>query len=379
MFGMNYNPDGVDMDEEYGYDDGPRFHPIPKFNRNDRYGNAYGNYRGGYARGGMSRPPMRPMGPPMQSVPPLRWGPTPPVPPPPPTIKSTLEDKAIRFLARCGVSKDAVKNYPEQLLLMFAPDHCGLCSQDLDSFNTGKYKLHQDKFSFNMSYLIHLSYLFTARLHYLSKGHMKNQRKWLSKHFKGCVRPKEIPLKSRDLYCELCDIQITSKQHADSHYEGRPHRATVEGRKEPRNKALTLLNMQDRLAQLIRREKKFIKPNNEAAKAVGGKPKETKEIPPELCCNICKTTVTCSDQMTTHLNGKRHLAKEKQHILKMMKSGKVVEISENAQSAAKNAEEKEEKEVKGDAENDSKEKEDFDWGKGSESWEENTTKDASLD
>lgn len=30
--------------------------------------------------------------------------------------------------------------------------------------------------------------------------------------------------------------------------------------------------------------------------------------------------VTCSEQMTTHMNGKRHLNKEKHHILSMMKS-----------------------------------------------------------
>lgn len=29
--------------------------------------------------------------------------------------------------------------------------------------------------------------------------------------------------------------------------------------------------------------------------------------------------MTCSEQMTMHLNGKRHLSKEKSHILKMMK------------------------------------------------------------
>lgn len=32
-----------------------------------------------------------------------------------------------------------------------------------------------------------------------------------------------------------------------------------------------------------------------------------------------QTSVTCSEQMTMHLNGKKHLTKEKQHILKMMK------------------------------------------------------------
>lgn len=124
------------------------------------------------------------------------------------------------------------------------------------------------------------------------------------------------PLKSRELYCELCDVQLSSKVHAESHYSGKPHRAVVEGRRKPRNTLLNQENMRVRLQQLIRREKKHLKIKEPKEAAASSEPKV---IPPELYCNICKTSVTCSEQMTIHLNGRRHLSKEKQHILKTMR------------------------------------------------------------
>ncbi|XP_050360094.1 uncharacterized protein LOC126779930 [Nymphalis io] len=340
-------------------------------NRNDRYNNAYGDYSGGYGPPGGGygqnfRPPRYfgprgyfpiPNGPPPVFYqgpygPPGPHGPPGPQGPPgnfmwgrgfgpegPPIRRQPMDDKTIRYLLRCGVAKDQLKNLPRDLLQLMEPEYCGLCAQSFESFAV-------------------------SRTHYISKNHIKNQKKWLTQPTEiGFRRAKEIPLKARELYCELCDVHITSKTHSESHYAGKSHRSIVEGRKNPKNPFLLQQGMQGRVQQLIRREKKNLKPTTEEDEAVE---KDAKVVQPDLHCEICKTSVTCSEQMTMHLNGKRHLSKEKQHILKMMKGGgnaTQLQETQNEDAAVEeieNAEEEEEEENE----------ESYDWGKGEEKWEE---------
>ncbi|KAJ8734783.1 hypothetical protein PYW08_014033 [Mythimna loreyi] len=254
-----------------------------------------------------------------------------------PPIQQTHDN--VSFLLRCGVMHHALSGLPNVLLRLMNPESCGVCGQPFDNYDG-------------------------ARLHYNSKNHVKNVKKWVSQQAKvGAQRPKEIPVKARELYCELCDIHITSKSHADSHYEGRSHRAIVEGRKPPKNPFLLQKNMQIRVQKLIRRERRCLKPFEKPEPVE--KPKPDKLLTPELYCEICQTTVTCTEQMTMHLNGKKHLAKEKRHIMSMMNG----ETSQNADAqgaaaqdaAAQGAESQEEaNEPEGDT---------YDWGQGSGTWD----------
>ncbi|KAJ8734033.1 hypothetical protein PYW07_014584 [Mythimna separata] len=199
-----------------------------------------------------------------------------------------------KFLLQCGVLQQTLSEYPDALLRLMDPESCGVCAQEIINFDV-------------------------ARLHYSSKNHVKNVKKWLIQQDKVAPqsqRTKEMPFKARGLYCELCDIHITSKSHADTHYAGRPHRAVVLGRKPPKNPILLQKNMQRRVDKLIRREQRYIKPIEKPAEVE--KPKPDKNTAPELYCEICQTMVTCTEQMTMHLNGRKHLSKEKRHILNMM-------------------------------------------------------------
>ncbi|XP_059049537.1 uncharacterized protein LOC131844614 [Achroia grisella] len=351
----------------YGWDEGPdmmdnnfepgNFGPGRGFNngggnfRNNRhnYRNAYGNYRGGYGPGGGYGPPPL-FGPGPNFGPGPGMGPNPQFmwgrgfgPRGPPIRKFNVEDKTYRFLIRMGVPKDVLKNTPRDILHLMEPEYCGICTTKLESISV-------------------------SRMHYISKNHLRNQKKW-HKEQPDAYHRKEVPLKSRDLYCEICDVHITSKTHAESHYAGKPHRAIVDGRKLPKNAFLLQKGMEGRLEMLIRREKKFIKHEDVEAQQLQAV-QETKNIQPDLFCDICKTSVTCTEQMTMHLNGKRHLAKEKQHILKMMKGGTHGESVgeediEDLTKTSANYEEGAEQEESSENQQDS-----YDWGNGSGNWDE---------
>ncbi|CAB3237248.1 unnamed protein product [Arctia plantaginis] len=261
----------------------------------------------------------------------------------PPIQHPKKNSKPIAYLIRCGVPKERLNNLPKDFLRLITPEFCGVCSAVLESFHS-------------------------SRAHYASKGHFKKQNKWMAEHRNMMYQHpnNEAPLKSRDLYCELCDVQITSKVHADSHYDGKLHRAIVEGHKKPKNSSLLSKSMAGRVAQLIRRERKFIKTSYEIEKSEEELTRA--KIQSELYCNICATSVTCTEQMTMHLNGKKHLAREKNHILSMMKCD-----SENEDKEDNHAEKAEKEEVvaettvkeQGDEVNDK-----YDWGNGSGAWEE---------
>ncbi|KAI8435276.1 hypothetical protein MSG28_003615 [Choristoneura fumiferana] len=333
---------------------------------NDRYNNAYGSYRGGYGPGGGFGPRMGPHGPGPFGLPPLGprgpprpllplGPPGPPGPPgpmwgegfgprgPPMPPNTSPDTRAFRYLLRCGVSKESIKNLPKQMLRLIEPQFCGVCSMEFDSF-------------------------IMSRMHYSSRNHSKNQKKWISQNSQHGTVSKEIPLKSRDLYCELCDVHITSKTHAESHYAGRPHRAILEGRKKPKNPYLLQKGMESRVDQLIRREKKHISivPKPTPAEVA----KETNTIQKELYCDICKTSVTCTEQMTMHLNGKRHLSKEKQHIIRVMngETGENKNTDDNGEDETENAEDANNGDGKNDAAGDN-DADGNDWANGTGTWE----------
>ncbi|XP_075985077.1 zinc finger protein 346-like isoform X2 [Anticarsia gemmatalis] len=158
-----------------------------------------------------------------------------------------------------------------------------------------------------------LKHIQAARAHYLSRQHLKSQSQWLAIYCSVLVKDPSEAIKPRSAYCELCDVDITSETHARSHYSGRTHWAIAVGRRLPKNYSLRSQCMANRLEKLRRRELKYLK--------IGA---DKREEPPlkltnsDLHCIICQTTVNNSEQMTSHLNGKKHLHKEKRHIFNLM-------------------------------------------------------------
>uniref|UniRef100_A0A2A4JY66 C2H2-type domain-containing protein n=1 Tax=Heliothis virescens TaxID=7102 RepID=A0A2A4JY66_HELVI len=347
---MGFDEYGFEPMDDQMYQDGPPG-PQDDYYRDYTFNNPRGFRRGGY---GMNRPPPFfgdcEYGPP---GPPFMWGRGFGPGGPPVHMRFPRENKPLRYLMRCGVPKPQLKGLPDALLSLIEPHYCGICAQGLQNFTL-------------------------SRLHYISKNHYKNQKKWLTQQAEvGCHRPKEIPLKSRDLYCELCDVHITSKTHAESHYAGRPHRAIVEGRKVPKNPFLLQRGMEERVEQLIRREKRNLKPIDVSEAGVE-ELKDAKPFQPELYCEICKTSVTCSEQMTMHLNGKKHLSKEKHHILQMMKTPTATKSEQEINAVQESKPATEAVATDGDAGNTSENKDQnvtedaFDWGNGSGAWDDGT-------
>lgn len=237
------------------------------------------------------------------------------------TPNETRRQAVSKFLLRCGVHETIIKQLPKDLIKMFSPENCFLCSVKMDSFPI-------------------------SRLHYTSRLHFNKVMKYLQDWSKrtGKLMPsieRQEPLKARNLYCELCDVAITSKPHAESHYFGKAHNSIVLGRKAPKNPALHGPEKAERLELLLRRERKLLNVSvmgkGDQAKPVAPAALESKpkDIVPELYCDVCSITVTCAEQMLSHKNGKKHLAKEKNKILNFTKVNSLKKIAEGAENGAK--------------------------------------------
>ncbi|XP_071440438.1 zinc finger matrin-type protein 3-like [Hetaerina americana] len=108
------------------------------------------------------------------------------------------------------------KDLPEELVSQFSPRHCDLCTAQMNS-------------------------ALQSRMHYHGKQHQKKvaffMNNWEKEH--GGSYPKKIVkddavdcLKTpgdKKLYCEWCDLSLTSHLHAQQHYRGRNHQRVVNG------------------------------------------------------------------------------------------------------------------------------------------------------
>lgn len=125
----------------------------------------------------------------------------PPPPPPLPAAATTVPKTASR--KRNMGSHDGL---PAELLKLIQPLCCELCSAKLNS-------------------------PISAKMHYESKNHEKKINAWLSQWSArtGEPMPKRPvtrvgPTGPNALHCDVCDIPLTSLQHANQHYMGKKHR-----------------------------------------------------------------------------------------------------------------------------------------------------------
>lgn len=147
-----------------------------------------------------------------QTMPP----PPPPPPPPPGTEPVHLEEKAT-YKRRNTLMLNQDQEFPDDLKSLLRPLHCQLCKVTLNS-------------------------VISARTHYESKNHEKKINGWLQEWAQktGAPSPKKFKIVRTDVnvgpnayHCDVCDLALTSVQHAQQHYSGRKHNAAISGRQKP--------------------------------------------------------------------------------------------------------------------------------------------------
>ncbi|CAG9814898.1 unnamed protein product [Phaedon cochleariae] len=224
---------------------------------------------------------------------------------------STIQEKP-KNLQR-NIFKDTVpdvedETLPKELTAMFQPLFCKLCSAQLSS---------------NVM----------AKLHYKSRNHEKKIKKFLidysertgeplHKRAKIAATPKtEEELNPRWFHCDVCDLSLTGKQHAESHYMGRNHHKAVMGQKAPAGRGF--FNAEGKwVRQAV--PKKVILANGQdtfgmdfkkaAAGPAASAPDRSDAHAPQsqFFCDLCAASCTTKEQLEIHRNGNRHQKKLKQ-------------------------------------------------------------------
>uniref|UniRef100_A0A182IUQ3 Uncharacterized protein n=1 Tax=Anopheles atroparvus TaxID=41427 RepID=A0A182IUQ3_ANOAO len=131
--------------------------------------------------------------------------------------KSELHTKTVLY-----VNPDDETMLPADLKNLFKEFQCDLCRTRMNS---------------------HIS----ANIHYQSKSHEKKITQWLKEYCADTGTPMPVRVRRQPelateaaaavgqsvFHCEVCDLPLTSIQHANQHYTGKRHWMVVNGRKVP--------------------------------------------------------------------------------------------------------------------------------------------------
>ncbi|XP_074039715.1 zinc finger matrin-type protein 4 isoform X2 [Leptinotarsa decemlineata] len=198
---------------------------------------------------------------------------------------------------------------PKELTAMFQPLFCKLCSAQLSS---------------NIM----------AKLHYKSKNHEKKIRKYLVEYSERTGEPLHkrarvsatTTTKTEEeqnptwFHCDICDLPLTGKLHAESHYMGKNHQKAVRGHKAPAGKGY--YNNEGKWIRLA-----SVKSSSNMGQDTFGldfKPKSLEQPVPEppttpdaststkFECSLCNIGTTCQEQLDMHYKGQKHQKKLKQ-------------------------------------------------------------------
>ncbi|XP_037040074.1 zinc finger matrin-type protein 3-like [Bradysia coprophila] len=236
-------------------------------------------------------------------------------PPKPPTDvvakKRKLDDGAPRSFYRPPCDE----SLPIELNKLMLPLHCELCSVTLNS-------------------------PITAKIHYEAKPHDKKVNAWLLEWSSrtGLPIPKrqkvaEGPSGPNAFHCELCDLPLTSLQHANQHYSGKRHRMALAGRSNPHgsgyygpdgkwiriqtkvavdptgrfNIGESFLNNHQQESESATSSTLVSTPSTIAPSTSS----PSVETEPDKYCQICNVSVTSQPQMKLHLEGQKHAKKLK--------------------------------------------------------------------
>ncbi|XP_057664151.1 zinc finger matrin-type protein 4 isoform X2 [Diorhabda carinulata] len=198
---------------------------------------------------------------------------------------------------------------PKELTSQFQPLFCKLCTAQLSS---------------NVM----------AKLHYKSKNHEKKVRKFLIEHAEKTGTPLHkrakltaIPKDDEEtdprwFHCDVCDLPLTGKMHAESHYMGKNHHKVIMGYKMPAgrgyyndegkwvrsgpSKKLELKDGEDTFGQDFRKDKIEI---GVAAIPASVAQSQTQS---KFHCSICNVGTTCQEQLDIHFHGQKHKKKLRQ-------------------------------------------------------------------
>ncbi|XP_030754486.1 zinc finger matrin-type protein 3-like [Sitophilus oryzae] len=254
----------------------------------------------------------------------------PPPPPPPENSIPTVDPIKQNIYKALKDIKEKPKNYkqnifestapdiadsslPKDLKLLFQPLFCKLCTAQLSS---------------NQS----------AKMHYKSKNHEKKIRKWLIEYSEKSGEPlhkrarvsNEKQSEGADknpawFHCDVCDLQLTGRLHAESHYMGKNHQKALLGYKAPagqgyydatgkwvrtnptKSKLYNFENGEDNFGAAF----KATVPKTSAPREVPSSSKK-EAIPTAFHCDVCNINTTCQDQLDNHYRGQKHLKKLKQ-------------------------------------------------------------------
>ncbi|XP_059622479.1 zinc finger matrin-type protein 3-like [Phlebotomus argentipes] len=178
------------------------------------------------------------------------------------------------------------EDFPAELKALMKPLCCDLCSVKLNSVST-------------------------ANMHYESKNHEKKINNWLLEWSKKTGQPvrqrqkanKEGPVGPNAFHCDVCDIPLTSLQHARTHYTGRKHNLAASGRGQPSGAGF--YNTDGKWVRQMTKPSQdpsgrfgigeaFVKPPPVASSSQGS------------FCSLCSISVSSESQMKIHLEGAKH-------------------------------------------------------------------------
>ncbi|KAJ8953701.1 hypothetical protein NQ314_007310 [Rhamnusium bicolor] len=225
---------------------------------------------------------------------------------------SHIKEKPKNF--RKNIFKETVPDVddpslPKELTSMFQPLYCKLCTAQLSS---------------NVM----------AKLHYKSKNHEKKIRKFLVEYSQSTGEPlhkrariagtpkSEEEKNPRWFHCDVCDLPLTGKMHAESHYMGKNHQKALTGWRPPAGrgfyndegkwvrqsvKKVTLADGEDTFGLAFRTNKpETPKPVVPVATT------STNGTSSKFHCEVCNVGATCQEQIEMHFKGQKHQKKMKQ-------------------------------------------------------------------
>ncbi|XP_050299511.1 uncharacterized protein LOC126738295 isoform X3 [Anthonomus grandis grandis] len=209
---------------------------------------------------------------------------------------------------------------PKDLKILFQPLFCKLCELQLSSNQT-------------------------AKMHYKSKNHEKKIRKWLTEyaektgeplHHRATTRGQDKKKTNKEdaeknpswFHCDICDLDLTGRMHAESHYMGRNHQKALLGHKNPAGngyydadgKWIRIKSHKSKSYDFEKGEDNFglaFKPDGDPAARISDEPPSKKKKkdpvnPKEFHCEVCNINTTCQEQLNTHFMGQKHVKKLKQ-------------------------------------------------------------------
>ncbi|KAB0790952.1 hypothetical protein PPYR_02752 [Photinus pyralis] len=158
-----------------------------------------------------------------------------------------------------------------------------------------------------------------AKLHYDSKRHMKKVRAYLIEYAETTgtplhekAKPPEKQFEDHDpkyFYCQPCDLPLTGRLHAESHYSSRNHRRVILGAAPPAGRG-----QYDGFGNWIRTSTVVPKPHDSFGVdfVIPEEIKIERHLRQDgLRCYVCNVCVTSEQQLEIHKNGSKHKKKMK--------------------------------------------------------------------